>query len=182
MESRRRCQIPRRTWVLGTKLESPTRAVKLEHWNISPAPLLFFVRTLYLRDFWSLTMGQEAFSPRTHTSCISASSVTVTSVSCPLPWSQLSSPVKLHSKFSVGLCFDTGSLCVAVQAGLEQLLIALPLLPQCGTTGFSQPSLMLRFVFVNFLPRNSSELIRAPSLNSGAFLLSVPSLNKDFVF
>lgn len=64
LEFRRWCQIPRRTWVLGTKLESPTRAVKLEHWNIPPAPLLIFVRTLYLRGFWSLTMGQEALFPQ----------------------------------------------------------------------------------------------------------------------
>lgn len=106
-------------------------------------------------------MGQEAISPpgpTPHAYRLPWPLCPVYLLACPgvsfLAW------LKLHSKFSVGLCFDTGSLCVAAQAGLEQFLIALPLLPEC----FSKPSLMLKFVFANFLPRNSSELIRASAL------------------
>lgn len=56
----------RLTWVLGTNLESPARAVSaLKHGAIFPALLVInFIRTLYLGGFWSLTMKQGDISPQ----------------------------------------------------------------------------------------------------------------------
>lgn len=50
-------------------------------------------------------------------------------LACP-DQTRLSDPTEATFKIQCWLCFDTGSLCITAQAGLEQLLIALPLLPE----------------------------------------------------